>query len=108
MTDVVVIFTTVPAGEQGQAIAQRLVDEHLAACVNLLPPMTSIYRWRGAVEHESEQQLLIKTTRERISAVQARLTTLHPYEVPEFIVLAVVDGSPSYLEWVRTETGTGN
>jgi periplasmic divalent cation tolerance protein len=107
MTDVVVILTTVPASEHGEAIAQQLVDERLAACVNLLPPMTSIYRWRGTVEHESERQVIIKTGRDRVSELQARLTALHPYEVPEFIVLAVQHGSPSYLEWVRTETGTG-
>ena len=92
MTDVVVILTTVPADDRGEAIGQALVDERLAACVNVLPPMTSIYRWRGVVERETERQLIIKTTRNRVPAVQARLAALHPYEVPEFIVLAVTDG----------------
>jgi periplasmic divalent cation tolerance protein len=104
MTDIVLILTTVPARDQGEAIARALVEETLAACVNILPPMTSIYRWRGAVERESECQIVIKTTRGRIAAIQARVKALHSYDLPEFIVLPVVDGSEGYLEWVRTET----
>jgi periplasmic divalent cation tolerance protein len=104
MTDIVLILTTVPARDQGEAIARALVEETLAACVNLLPPMTSIYRWRGAVERESECQIVIKTTRGRIAAIQARVKALHSYDLPEFIVLPVVDGSEGYLEWVRAET----
>ena len=78
--DVVVVLTTVPAGGKGEEIAQALVDERLAACVNILAPMTSIYRWRGAVERDTEQQLIIKTSSGRVAAVQARLAALHPYE----------------------------
>jgi periplasmic divalent cation tolerance protein len=104
MTDAVVILTTLPADGRAEAIGQALVDERLAACVNLLPPMTSIYRWRGAVERESERQVIIKTTRQRVPALKARLDTLHPYELPEFIVLAVTDGGASYLEWISTAT----
>lgn len=104
MGDVVVVLTTVPIGSKGDEIARALVEDHLAACVNVLPPMTSIYRWRGAVERETEQQLLIKTTRGRVPAVQARLAALHPYEVPEFLVLSVADSSSAYFEWVVNET----
>ena len=104
MSDVVVVLTTVPEGEKGEAIAEALVEERLAACVNVLAPMTSIYRWRGAVERESERQMVIKTTRHRLPALQARLAALHPYELPEFLVLAVADSSSAYFDWVLTET----
>ena len=104
MGDVVVVLTTVPAGSKGEEIGRTLVEERLAACVNVLAPMTSIYRWRGAVERESEQQLIIKTTRGRVPALQSRLAALHPYELPEFLVLAVADSSSAYFEWVGTET----
>jgi periplasmic divalent cation tolerance protein len=104
MTDIVLILTTVPEGDQGEAIARALVEERLAACVNVLAPMMSIYRWRGAVERESERQMVIKTTRERLAAIEARVKELHSYELPEFIVLPVADGGVKYLEWVRAET----
>ena len=105
MGDVVVVLTTVPTGNKGEEIGRTLVEERLAACVNLLAPMTSIYRWRGAIESESEQQMVIKTTRGRVPALQSRLAALHPYELPEFLVLAVADSSAAYFEWVGTETG---
>ena len=104
MTDAVVILTTVPADDRGEAIGQALVDERLAACVNILPPMTSIYRWRGVVGRESERQLIIKTTPQRIEALRARLSALHPYELPEFIVLRVADGGEEYLKWIGRES----
>ena len=104
MGDVVVVLTTVPAGSKGEEIGRTLVEERLAACVNVLAPMTSIYRWRGVVEREAEQQIIIKTTRGRVAALQSRLATLHPYELPEFLVLAVADSSPAYFEWVGQET----
>jgi periplasmic divalent cation tolerance protein len=104
VTDVVLGLTTVPIGDRGDAIARALVDERLAACVNLLGPMTSFYRWHGTVEREVERQLIIKTTRGRVAAIQARLIALHSYELPEFVVLPVSDGGPAYLEWVRNET----
>jgi periplasmic divalent cation tolerance protein len=104
MGDVVVVLTTVPTGSKGEEIGRTLVEERLAACVNVLAPMTSIYRWRGAVERESEQQIIIKTTRNRVPALQARLTALHPYELPEFLVLPVADGSSAYFEWISQET----
>jgi periplasmic divalent cation tolerance protein len=108
MTDVVLVLTTVPVGDRGETIARALVDERLAACVNVYAPMTSFYRWRGAVERDVERQVVIKTTRENVAAVQARLSGLHPYELPEFVVVSVADGSAAYLEWVRDETAPGD
>jgi periplasmic divalent cation tolerance protein len=102
--DVVVVLTTVPADGRGAEIARTLVDERLAACVNVLPPMTSFYRWRGATEREEERQVVIKTTTDRVPALRMRLLELHSYEVPEFLVLPVSDGSTGYLDWVRNET----
>jgi periplasmic divalent cation tolerance protein len=104
MTDLVIVLTTVPEGDLGDTIARRLIEERIAACVNVCAPMTSLYRWRGAVERETERQLVIKTTREQVPAVQARIAELHSYELPEFIVLAVADGSTEYLDWVGRET----
>lgn len=103
MTDVVMIWTTVPVGEAGEAIARALVDERLAACVSIHGPMTSVYRWQGQVTAGDEQQLIIKTTDGRVPALRARLAALHPYELPELLVLRVVDGSSTYLDWVRQE-----
>ena len=104
MNDVVLVLTTVPEGDLGDTIARTLVDERLAACVNLHGPMTSVYRWRGSVEREVERQVVIKTTRERVAPIQARLRQLHTYELPEFVVLSVSDGSAAYLDWIRSET----
>lgn len=104
MTDVVLVLTTMPAGERAELLARTLVDEHLAACVNVYPPMVSVYRWRGTLERDSEQQIVIKTAASRVPDLQARLSGLHPYELPELLILAVSDGSPAYLEWVAAET----
>jgi periplasmic divalent cation tolerance protein len=101
MVDAVVVLSTVPSEEAGETIARTLVEERLAACVNVLPPMTSFYRWRGAIERDTERQLVIKTTRARVPALQARMAALHPYELPEFLVLAVADGGEAYLRWIE-------
>jgi periplasmic divalent cation tolerance protein len=100
MTDLVLVLTTVPVGA-GDAIAQTLVNERLAACVNALPPMTSTYRWQGAVTTEAEQQLVMKTLRTGLAALERRLKELHPYEVPEFLVLEIDGGGEAYLAWVK-------
>ena len=104
MPDLVLILTTVPSPDVGERLAQALVDERLAACVNLLPPMVSIYRWQGQVQRDVEQQLVIKTSRARLADAQARLTALHPYDLPECLVLTVDGGDPAYLAWVAGET----
>ena len=100
----VVVLTTLPADTDGQALAAALVDERLAACVNLLPAMESVYRWEGRVEHETERQLVIKTSRDRVVALWDRVRELHPYEIPEFLVLSIVDGNEAYLRWVGEST----
>ena len=99
---VVIALTTLAADADAAAFARTLVDERLAACVNVLPVMTSIFRWKGAVEQDREQQILMKTTADRLPALAARLRQLHPYELPELLVLTAADGSAAaYLEWVR-------
>jgi len=103
-TQHVVVLTTLPADADAAAFAHALVEERLAACVNLLPPMDSIYRWEGAVQQDPERQLVIKTSRERVSDLHDRILVLHPYDVPEFLVLPIVDGSDLYLRWVTEST----
>jgi periplasmic divalent cation tolerance protein len=100
MAQLVVILTTMPDDDRAEALARTLVDERLAACVNVHSPMISFYRWQGAIERDAERQLVIKTTRARIDEVQQRIRTLHPYELPEFLVVAVDDASAAYAEWV--------
>jgi len=100
LPDAVIVLTTWPAAEDAGPTAATLVEEHLAACVNLLPEMDSTYRWKSAVEHERERQVIIKTTRPRVDALLTRLKQLHPYEVPEVLVVPVVGGSEAYLGWL--------
>jgi periplasmic divalent cation tolerance protein len=100
----VLVLTTVAESETAQLIARTLVDERLAACVSVYPPMASTYRWRGAVEQATECQLVIKTARHRVAALKARLIELHPYELPEFIVVDASEASEAYLAWVRDNT----
>lgn len=99
-SDAAIILTTLGADADAAALARTLVAERLAACVNVLPPMTSTYRWKEAVEQEREQQLVIKTSRAQVPAVEARLRELHPYELPEFLVLDAT-GSDAYLRWIQ-------
>ncbi len=101
---VVVAHCSCPNAETAARIAQALVEERIAACVQTLPGMASTYRWQGAVRTDSEVLLLIKTTRERLAALKARLPTLHPYETPELLVVDVIDGLGPYLAWVEAET----
>jgi periplasmic divalent cation tolerance protein len=100
---VAIVLTTLSADADAAALARTLVDERLAACVNVLPVMTSIYRWQGKVEQDREQQIVIKTMSDRVAALQARLRELHPYELPEFLVLDA-GGSEAYLAWVGEST----
>jgi len=99
----VLVLTTLGADADAAALARTLVEERLAACVNVLPAMTSIYRWKGSVEQDREQQLLIKPAPERVAALEARLRQLHPYELPEFIRLEG-EASAAYSDWVRDST----
>ena len=99
-----IVLTTLGAQTDAAAFARVLVDERLAACVNILPVMTSVYRWKGTIEEDREQQLVIKTTSDRVEALEARFRELHPYELPEFLVVAVTDGSAGYLAWLEEST----
>lgn len=103
-TGVCLAWSTCPDEGTARRIASALVDERLAACVNIVPDMTSIYRWQGAVETASECLLIIKTRGGRMAELERRLAELHPYDVPELVTVAVADGSPAYLRWVVEET----
>jgi periplasmic divalent cation tolerance protein len=102
--DYVIALTTLPADADVNTLARTLVEERLAACVNVLPEMTSVYRWQGRVEKDTERQLIVKTTRARITVLWERLRELHPYDVPEFLVLPVLHGNDAYLKWVKEST----
>ena len=97
----VIVLTTLGADADASSLARTLVEERLAACVNVLPPMSSTYRWKGAVEQGAERQIVIKTAAFRLAALEARLRDLHPYEVPELLVIHADDGSQAYLDWLR-------
>lgn len=100
-SDAVIVLTTLGVGTDAVALARALVAERLAACVNVLPVMTSVYRWEGLVEEEQERQLVIKTARNRVDALAARVRLLHPYAVPELLVIQTSDGWEEYLRWIR-------
>ena len=100
MSDHIVVLSTVGTAEDAERIARALVEQRLAACVNIVPGLVSVYRWKGKVERDDERLLVIKTRRERFSALREVLGALHPYEVPEILALPVQDGSSAYLEWL--------
>jgi periplasmic divalent cation tolerance protein len=108
---VVIVLTTAPAGEGAETLARALVEERLAACVTRLAGARSLYRWRDAIEASDEVQLVVKTTANLSARAVDRLRAIHPYDVPEVLVLPVTGGSAPYLDWVRLETlgpgGTG-
>ena len=96
----VVVLVTGPDAAALASIAERVVDERLAACVNVVPHIRSVYRWRHDVEATEEALAIMKTTRQAVTALQRRVLDLHPYDLPEFIVLPVESGNPAYLDWV--------
>ena len=102
--DVLLCLTTCPDPDSAERLAEALVAEHLAACANLIPGLRSIYRWQDAIQRDAEVLLLIKTTRTRYPALQARLPQLHPYELPELVAVEAADGLPAYLRWVADAT----
>jgi periplasmic divalent cation tolerance protein len=102
--EVLVVFCNAPSEEVAHSIAGSLVQERLAACVNVLAPCRSVYRWEGKMEQASEVPLLIKTTRDRYPLLEAALRRLHPYDVPEILALPVAGGSDAYLRWVVAQT----
>lgn len=104
MPQAIMVLTNVPDADVGQAMARALVEQRVAACVNILPGVQSVYRWQGQVEEAVEVTLLAKTVSSRYAELEAAIKSLHPYEVPEIIALPIVDGLPSYLDWVDQET----
>ena len=101
--DLILMLTTMPDDDRADALARTLVDERLAACVNVHAPMASTYRWQGGVEVGRERQIVIKTTRPGLAAVEARVRSLHPYELPELVVIEA-SASDTYAGWVDDAT----
>jgi periplasmic divalent cation tolerance protein len=103
-SDVRVVLVTAPDAATAEVLARALVEERLAACVNVVPGVRSIYRWQGRVEEAAELLLVAKTRADRGAALAARVRELHPYELPEVLELPALGGSEAYLEWVREES----
>lgn len=103
-TKAILVLCTCPGREPAEALAEALVAERLAACVNLVPGLSSVYRWQGRVERAGEVLLLIKTAADRLDALTARLRALHPYELPEIVAVDIAAGLTPYLEWIAAET----
>jgi periplasmic divalent cation tolerance protein len=97
--DVLVVLVTCPP-DKAQGIADALVEERVAACVNVVPSLNSVYRWKGEVHHENEAMLLVKTSKDRFEALKQAVLKHHPYELPEVIAVTVDRGHTPYLEWV--------
>jgi len=104
MKSYIQVSTTTETREQAQTIAQHLVEAKLAACVQILGPITSIYRWKGKVENAQEWLCLIKTKDELFDKVETAIKNLHPYETPEIIAIQIVKGSKEYLQWISEKT----
>ena len=104
MEQALLVLTNLADMASAQALARALVERRLAACVNVLPAVQSIYRWNGAVEEAAEVTLLIKTTAARYAELEQAIRALHPYELPEVIAVTVSAGSPAYLGWIAQET----
>jgi periplasmic divalent cation tolerance protein len=102
--ETLLVITNLPDRASADALARALVERRAAACVNVLAPCTSVYRWKGAVETAEEYPLFAKTTRERYSLLERVVRELHPYELPEIIAVPVGGGLPAYLDWVAAET----
>ena len=102
--ETLLVLTNLPDADSAKQVARQLVEQRLAACVNILPACTSVYRWNDAVESATEVPVLIKTTLARYPDLQAALTEVHPYELPEIIAVPLHEGLPAYLAWVGAET----
>ena len=98
------VFTNLPDRASAERLADLLLGQRLAACVNILAPCRSVYRWKGALQHDEEHPMLIKTSAERYPALEQALREGHPYELPEIIAVPIERGLPAYLDWVAAET----
>lgn len=99
----ILALTTCPDMDVARRLAHVLVEQHLAACVNILPGATSVYKWQGKIEEASELVLLIKSREERLDEIRTQLVELHPYELPELIVVPIEEGLPAYLAWIDSQ-----
>jgi periplasmic divalent cation tolerance protein len=104
-TDVRTILLTAPDADVAERVGRALVAERLAACANIVPGVVSLFRWEGRIQREAEVLVIVKTTDDRVEDLCARVVELHPYQVPEVLVLPVLAGHPPYLDWVRGEVG---
>jgi periplasmic divalent cation tolerance protein len=104
MTDKILVMSNCGTAEEANRLARALVEARLAACVNIVPGVLSLYHWQGAIEEAAEWTLLIKSTRAHFAALCSELRRVHSYQVPEIIALPIVDGDTSYLEWIDRET----
>lgn len=104
MTDAIIVLCTCPTLDAARDLARQVVGERLAACVNIVPAVTSVYRWQGQIQEDAEILLVIKTTRARYEVLEQTLRGLHPYELPEVIAVPVDRGSNEYLQWLSAST----
>jgi periplasmic divalent cation tolerance protein len=102
--ETLLVLTNLPDRASAEQLADQLISGHQAACINILAPCRSVYRWQGEVRHDEEHPVLIKTTRERYAALEDAIRAGHPYELPEIIAFPVTAGLPAYLKWVSAET----
>ncbi len=108
MSDFIVVYVTVGSAEEAERLADTLVEERLAACVNLVAPVRSTYRWQGRVERDEEQLLIIKTRDDIFDRLKKRVEEIHSYSVPEIIALPILKGNESYLDWLGKQVGGGD
>ena len=101
------VLTNLPERAAAERLADTLLEQRLAACVNILAPCRSVYRWKGALQHDEEHPMLIKTTSERYAALEAAIRAGHPYELPEIIAVPIERGLQGYLDWVAAESSAG-
>jgi periplasmic divalent cation tolerance protein len=98
------VLTNLPDRAAAEKLADALIDKRVAACINILAPCRSVYRWQGVVQHDEEHPVLIKSTREAYPALEAQIRALHPYELPEIVAVPIERGLPAYLDWVAAQT----
>lgn len=101
------VITNLPDRAAAEKLADALIERRVAACVNILAPCRSVYRWKGAVQHDEEHPMMIKTSAERYAALEAAIRAGHPYELPEIIAVPIERGLAAYLDWVAAETAPG-
>jgi len=101
------VLTNLPDRAAAERLADSLIEQRVAACINILAPCRSVYRWKGAVQHDEEHPMLIKTTAQRYPALERAIRAGHPYELPEIIAVPIERGLAAYLDWVATESASG-